>query len=223
MRYENPSYYDHRKKRKRGNTLISITRYVPVEYTWSTKSLSCDGVWSFVTCLEVVRITWQNDPVDRWKFVGYPDLRWGPSTVSQCPLWFPFGVCHLRSRRFCLVTCSGRSLGRWGVHIPHPTARYLANILGPLVGDDPHNVKNSGDFASKIQDLIVTPGQKLVSYDVSALSARTDPMREDRTGGRTKPCLDLNKLPGFFPRPILCTAERFTSMSHGIPRLPHNC
>jgi len=46
---------------------------------------------------------------------------------------------------------------------------YLANILGPLVGDTPHHVKNSAEFASKIQDLTVTPGKKLLSYDVSAL------------------------------------------------------
>ena len=50
--------------------------------------------------------------------------------------------------------------------ISHPIARYLADILSPLVGDTPHHVNNSADFSGKIQDLIVTPGQKVVSYNV---------------------------------------------------------
>ena len=53
--------------------------------------------------------------------------------------------------------------------ISHPIARYLADILSPVVGDTPHHVNNRADFAGKIQDLIVTPGQKLVSNEVSAL------------------------------------------------------
>ena len=53
--------------------------------------------------------------------------------------------------------------------ISHPVSKYLANIFSPLVGDTSDHVNNSADLASKIQDLIVTPGQKLLSYDVSAL------------------------------------------------------
>lgn len=51
--------------------------------------------------------------------------------------------------------------------ISHYTARHLADILRLLVGNTPHHVKNSADFASKFPDLTVTLGQKLVSYDVS--------------------------------------------------------
>ena len=45
----------------------------------------------------------------------------------------------------------------------------LADILGPLVGKSEHHIKNSGDFVDKIKNLEVPPGQKLISYDVSAL------------------------------------------------------
>ena len=49
------------------------------------------------------------------------------------------------------------------------TAKFLAEILRPLVGLNDHHIINSEDFISKIADLEVPPGQKLVSYDVSAL------------------------------------------------------
>ena len=42
-------------------------------------------------------------------------------------------------------------------------------ILRPLVGLNNHHIINSEDFINKIADLEVPPGQKLVSYDVSAL------------------------------------------------------
>ena len=49
------------------------------------------------------------------------------------------------------------------------TAKFLAKILRPLVGLNNHHILNSEDFINKIADLEVPPGQKLVSYDVSAL------------------------------------------------------
>ena len=45
----------------------------------------------------------------------------------------------------------------------------LAKILRPLVGLNNHHIINSEDFINKIADLEVPPGQKRVSYDVSAL------------------------------------------------------
>ena len=45
----------------------------------------------------------------------------------------------------------------------------LTDILGPLVGKSERHIKNSGDFVDKIKNLEVPPGQKLISYDVSAL------------------------------------------------------
>lgn len=49
-------------------------------------------------------------------------------------------------------------------NISHPTAKYFADILSPIVANTPRRVKNSEDAASKPNlDLTVTPGQKLVS------------------------------------------------------------
>jgi hypothetical protein len=53
--------------------------------------------------------------------------------------------------------------------VTYNVAKYLARILSPLVGKTEHFVKDSRDFVSKIKDLEVPPGHKLISYDVSAL------------------------------------------------------
>ena len=53
--------------------------------------------------------------------------------------------------------------------ITYPAAKYLTSILNPLVGKNPHFIKNSEDFVKKIADLEVPPPRKLVSYDVTAL------------------------------------------------------
>ena len=53
--------------------------------------------------------------------------------------------------------------------VMYNTAKFLAKILRPLVGHNGHHIINSEDFTNKIADLEVSPGQTLVSYDVSAL------------------------------------------------------
>ncbi|KAL9970993.1 hypothetical protein ACROYT_G023466 [Oculina patagonica] len=51
----------------------------------------------------------------------------------------------------------------------YDTAKFLAKIMKPLVGLNGYHIVNSEDFVNKIAELEVPPGQKLVSYDVSAL------------------------------------------------------
>ncbi|KAL9953266.1 hypothetical protein ACROYT_G040655 [Oculina patagonica] len=53
--------------------------------------------------------------------------------------------------------------------VMYDTAKFLAKIMKPLVGLNGHHIVNSEDFVNKIAELEVPPGQKLVSYDVSAL------------------------------------------------------
>ena len=53
--------------------------------------------------------------------------------------------------------------------ITYNAARYLATVLSPLVGTTIHSVKNSKELVDKLEDLVVPPGRKLVSYDVTAL------------------------------------------------------
>ena len=53
--------------------------------------------------------------------------------------------------------------------ITYRAAKYLTSILTPLVGTIEHSVKNTKELVGKLQTLVVPPGQKLVSYDVTAL------------------------------------------------------
>ena len=53
--------------------------------------------------------------------------------------------------------------------VTYESAKFLAKILGPLVGHLPYHIKNSSDFVQKVKDLEVPPPWKLVSFDVSAL------------------------------------------------------
>ena len=48
-------------------------------------------------------------------------------------------------------------------------AKHLSKVLNAVKGKNEHAIRNSIDFVSKIKDLEVTPGNKMVSFDVSAL------------------------------------------------------
>ena len=48
-------------------------------------------------------------------------------------------------------------------------ARFISDILSPLVGKSPHHIQNSQDFVNKIKDLVVNDNELITSYDVSAL------------------------------------------------------
>ena len=45
----------------------------------------------------------------------------------------------------------------------------IPSILTPLVGNNEHSVKNTKELVGKLQNLEIPPGQKLLSYDVTAL------------------------------------------------------
>ena len=60
-----------------------------------------------------------------------------------------------------IVSCCGS--------ITYNTARYLATVLSPLVGNTIHSVKNSKELVDQLKGPVVPPRQKLVSYDVKAL------------------------------------------------------
>ena len=53
--------------------------------------------------------------------------------------------------------------------ITYETARLLADLLSPLVGNTEHHIINSMEFADKLKKVSVTPGNRMVSFDVSAL------------------------------------------------------
>ena len=45
-------------------------------------------------------------------------------------------------------------------------SKYLASILGTMVGNTPHHIQNSQDFAKKVCHLKLQPEETMVSYDV---------------------------------------------------------
>ena len=55
--------------------------------------------------------------------------------------------------------------------ITYNLAKLVAQILSPLQGKTPHYIKNSKDLIDKLSNYTLTPDEKLVSYDVSALFA----------------------------------------------------
>ncbi|XP_072030199.1 uncharacterized protein [Amphiura filiformis] len=60
-----------------------------------------------------------------------------------------------------IVACRGA--------ISYETAKFTADIIGPLVGRSPHHLKNSKELVEKLQHVQLTNDEILVSYDVTAL------------------------------------------------------
>ena len=48
-------------------------------------------------------------------------------------------------------------------------AKELTKRLKPLVGKSPHHINSTQDFVEQVKHIILTPGECLSSYDVSAL------------------------------------------------------
>ena len=89
----------------------------------------------------------------------YRQLR--PSN-SRCPRFFGQPKIHKKETPLRPIVAS-----RGGP--TYNTARHLAKILRPLVGNTQHHIKNSDEFSSIIQDLRLQPGDIMVSFDVVSL------------------------------------------------------
>ena len=108
--------------------------------------------------VELLR-SWQRDPNTS---IPLPLYRKIYPTEAEPPKMYGQPKIHKPDRPLRPIVSGVGSL-------THPAARAIADILSPLVGKTPHHIINSTDFVSKIKDLEVTPGQKIISYDVSAL------------------------------------------------------
>ena len=60
-----------------------------------------------------------------------------------------------------IVACSGS--------ITYASAKFIADIISPLVGQSEHHIKNSKDLVTKLEDFTLSEDEELVSYDVTAL------------------------------------------------------
>ena len=108
---------------------------------------------TLATCLKRLRDEGKISQTD-WRRL-YP-------TSEEHPKFYGLPKVHKKGNPLRPIVSSVGSL-------TYQSARLLANILSPLVGKTPHHIKNSGDFIKKIKDLEVTPGRKMVSFDVTAL------------------------------------------------------
>ena len=89
----------------------------------------------------------------------YRQLR--PSNL-RCPRFFGKPKIHKKETPLRPIVAS-----RGGP--TYNTARHLAKILRPLIGNTQHHIKNSDEFSSIVQDLQLQPGDILVSFDVVSL------------------------------------------------------
>ena len=105
--------------------------------------------------------TWkQNNSISNFLFNQiYP-------TTGEVPKFYRLPKIHKKDTPSRLImSCTGS--------ITYQASKHLAHILGTHVGHDPkHHAQNREDFVQKIKDLEVTPGQKLVSYDITSLFTR---------------------------------------------------
>ena len=53
--------------------------------------------------------------------------------------------------------------------VTYNISKYLASILGTMVGNTPHHIQNSQDFAKKVCHLKLQPEETMVSHDVISL------------------------------------------------------
>ena len=83
-------------------------------------------------------------------------------TVDQPPRFYGLPKVHKKDTPLRPIVSSIGS-------ISYQCARYLADILSPLVGKTEYHVKNSKEFAEFVKDLHVDEDEELRSYDVSAL------------------------------------------------------
>ena len=57
--------------------------------------------------------------------------------------------------------------------IMYETSKELARILGPLVGQTQHHVKNSKDLAEDLAEIMIEDGEEFISHDVVSLFTNT--------------------------------------------------
>ena len=83
-------------------------------------------------------------------------------TVDQPPRFYGIPKIHKNNAPLHPIVSS---IGM----ITYECAKYLADVLSPLMGKMEHHVKNSKEFAEYVKSLKVGPDEELRSYDVLAL------------------------------------------------------
>ena len=53
--------------------------------------------------------------------------------------------------------------------VTYQVAKFVADIISPLVGQSPHHIKNSADFVERVRNLTFQQLEVMVSYDITGL------------------------------------------------------
>ena len=64
--------------------------------------------------------------------------------------------------------------------VTYNLAKHAAKLIGPLVGNSPHHLKNTQEFVGKIQNLKLVDDEIITSYDVTALFTCIPPMMRSK-------------------------------------------
>ncbi|XP_047430623.1 uncharacterized protein LOC124999687 isoform X7 [Mugil cephalus] len=108
--------------------------------------------------------------------------------------------------------------------VTYNTAKHLASILSPLVGNTPHHIVNSRDFVNKVKDVAA-----IVSYDVTSLFTCI-PTREatDVVRKRLQKDDTLASRTNLTPEQVcvlldLCLTTTYFQFNGGFYRQKHGC
>ena len=94
--------------------------------------------------------------------IDVPTYRRLYPTSSDVPKFYGLPKIHKS-------TCPLRPIVSSCGSITYNSAKFLADILSPLVGRSSRHLKNSADLVNKLSDIRINQDECLVSYDVSAL------------------------------------------------------
>ena len=74
--------------------------------------------------------------------------------------------------------------------VTYNLAKHAAKLIGLLVGNSPHHLKNTQEFVGKIQNLKLVDDEIITSYDVTALFTCIPPVRPDDAIQVVRECLE---------------------------------
>ncbi|XP_072020493.1 uncharacterized protein [Amphiura filiformis] len=120
---------------------------------WTRNIASSENIKQLVSVLQSLRDSGA---------INVPTYRRLYPTSSDVPKFYGLPKIHKAS---CPIRPIVASCGS----ITYNSAKYVADLLAPLVGKTDRHLKNSADLVDKLSNIIVADDECLLSYDVTAL------------------------------------------------------
>ncbi|XP_072018481.1 uncharacterized protein [Amphiura filiformis] len=122
----------------------------------------------------------KNDPTARYKrklisiLTGWKKV----NKITEREYWKLYPTAENTPRMYCTpkIHKAGtplRPIVDYCGSIMYETSKELARILGPLVGQTQHHVKNSKDLADDLAEIMFEEGEEFISHDVVSLFTNT--------------------------------------------------